>query len=95
MKTYLYARVVAKPISFPDVVEILYQSLDEQNRLTGENFVGNRCTWDEAQHRFSINVESVKECESYLQKGELAFLGNWAITGKFYDKGELFLVPPA
>jgi hypothetical protein len=87
--------VVAKPIIFPDVVEIEYQCLDGQDRLTGDQYQGKRCTWEEARHRLWINAESAKECESHLLNGEVAFLGNRAITGKFYEKGELFLVPPA
>jgi hypothetical protein len=89
LKTFIYAWVVAKPVSFPEVVEVEYQCIDGQDHLIGENYQDKLCSWEEAQRQYLINSERAKECESHLLKGEVAFLGNWAMTGMFYGKGDL------
>jgi len=75
-KITIFARVVAKPISFPDDIEMLYHCLDERERLTGKSYGDVHFGWDEVQHRFLIDANYVKECEGYFGKGESAFLGN-------------------
>ena len=40
METAILACVVAKPISFPEDIEILYPCLDERQAFTGKSFSG-------------------------------------------------------
>jgi hypothetical protein len=80
MEITVSVRVVAKPINFPDDIEMLYHGLDERKILTGNDYFGVHFTWDEVQRRFSIDAEYAKECEAYFRKGESAFLGNQEVT---------------
>jgi len=75
-ETTIFARVVAKPISFPNDIKMLYHCLDEQERPTGESRDGEHITWEEVQRRFLIDADFAKKCEGYFGKGESAFLGN-------------------
>lgn len=76
METTIFARVVAKPISFPEDIEMLYHCLDEREFLTGESYRGAHFGWDEVQRRFCIDADHAKECEGVLLRGDPAFLGN-------------------
>jgi hypothetical protein len=76
MKTTIFARVIAKPISFPSDIEMLYYCLDEHEALTGKTFFGVHFSWDEVQRRFWIDADYAKECEEFFRGGESAFLGN-------------------
>lgn len=76
METTILARVVAKPISFPEDIEILYHCLDEQQTFTGKSFSGAHCSWDEVQRRFATDSEAARKCKRYFRKREAAFLCN-------------------
>jgi hypothetical protein len=47
VKTLIYARVVAKPIHFPDEIEMIYHCLDKQDHPTGEVRQDGPFTWDD------------------------------------------------
>ncbi len=89
MKTSIYARMGAEPINFPDIIQIHYQCLDEQDRRAGEDYKGLRFTWDQVQQQFFIDIEYARACEGYFRDGQTAFLGIKTVTGKFYEKGEI------
>ena len=76
MKVTVSARVVAKPVHFPDDIEMLYHCLDERGRLTGKSYGGVHFTWADVQRRFIIDADYAKECEGCFASGEAAFLGN-------------------
>lgn len=76
MEATIFARVVAKPIAFPEDIEMLYHCLDEREFRTGKSYCGVHFTWDEVQHRFWIDADYAKECEGYFLRGDSAFLGN-------------------
>lgn len=75
-KITIYARVVAKPINFPDDIEMLYHGLDENGRLTGKDYLGVHFTWEDVQRRFWIDANYAQECEGYFRNGDSALLGN-------------------
>jgi hypothetical protein len=72
----IFARVVAKPISFPDDIEMHYHRLNEHGSLTGESYSGVHFPWDDVQRRFLVDINYAKECEGFFSSGEAAFLGN-------------------
>ena len=80
MKTVILARVVAKPINFPDDIEVLYHCLDESQTYTGKSYRGEHSTWDKVRRRFKIGGEAAKKCEWYFRKGEGAFLCNREVS---------------
>ena len=88
MKTSIYAAVVAKAIRLPDVVELQYRCLDEEDRPTEENYAGVFFPWDEVRFRFSIDAAFAAECEQHFRDGHSVFMGNRHVTGRFYGKGE-------
>jgi hypothetical protein len=76
MEKTIFARVVAKPINFPNDIEMQYQCLDEREHLTGESYGEVHFTWDEVQRRFWVDANYATECEGYFRNRESAFLGN-------------------
>jgi len=80
MKTVILARVVAKPINFPDEIEVLYHCLDESQTYIGKSYRGEHSTWEKVRRRFKIGGEAAKKCEWYLRKGGGAFLGNREVS---------------
>lgn len=79
-ETTIFARVVAKPISFPNDIEMLYQCLDEREWPTGKLIDSVHFTWEEVQRRFLIGADYAKGCEEHFGKGESVFLGNRDVT---------------
>ena len=79
-ETTISARVVAKPISFPNDVEMLYHCLDEREWPAGKVIDSVHFTWEEVQRRFLIGADYAKECEGHFGKGESVFLGNRDVT---------------
>ncbi len=84
-ETTIFARVVAKPISFPNDIMMLYHCLDERECLTGKSYDGEHITWEEVQHRFRIDADFAKKCEGYFGKGESPSLGNRKVAIKVDD----------
>jgi hypothetical protein len=71
----IYARVVAKPVNFPEELDIRYETLD---RETGEDvavFGGQRrFSWEEVKRKFSVGEARALECEGQLRQGETALI---------------------
>ena len=71
----IYARVVAKPVNFPEELNIRYETLD---RETGEDvavFGAQRCfSWAEVKREFSVGEARALECEAQLHQGETALI---------------------
>jgi phage-related minor tail protein len=71
----IYARVVAKPVNFPEELDIRYETLD---RETGENvavFGSQRSfSWEEVKRKFSIGDARAIECERQLRQRETALI---------------------
>jgi hypothetical protein len=88
MKKSLYACVGARAISFPEIIQIEYHCLDDQDRPTGEVYLGPSVTWDEAKTRFWVDIDCAAECEKYFCEGITAKLRNTMVTGTFYEKGD-------
>jgi len=88
MKTRIYARVVAKPITFPDVIEVWCGCLDDEDKPTGEGYGGIRFTWEQVQNHFWIGPAHARECESILSRGDAVALKDCFVNGRFYEKGE-------
>ncbi len=82
METTIYARVVAKAISFPDDIEVQYFCLDEKERLTGKSYGPLHFTWEDVKSRFWIDLPYAEQCEKYFRDGDAAFLGNKHLTIK-------------
>lgn len=76
----IFAQVVAKPISFPNDIKMLYHCLDEREWRTGESIDGEHLTWEKVQRRFRIDADFAKECEGHFGKGESPILGNLNVT---------------
>ncbi|MGH9596060.1 MAG: hypothetical protein ACRD3K_04590 [Edaphobacter sp.] len=89
MKTSIYARVAAQPISFPDVIEMRYTCLDDEDRPTDEHYRGIFLTWLQVQQRFWMDAVYAKECEAYFANGETVFIGNRHLIGKFFEQREI------
>jgi hypothetical protein len=71
----IYARVVAKPVNFPEELDIRYETLD---RETGENVAvfgsQRRFSWTEVKRKFSVSEARALECEGQLRQGEPALI---------------------
>ncbi len=76
METPFFAKVVAKPISFPDDIEIEYHCLDERSSIpTGKKISAvQHFTWDQVQHSFGIDAETAKKWEEDLCSGKSAII---------------------
>jgi hypothetical protein len=80
LKTTIYARVVAKAISFPDDIEMHYMCLDEKDSLTGTVYGPVHFAWEDVKQRFWIDMNYAQLCEGYFREGDSAFLGNKHVT---------------
>ena len=80
MEKTFFARVVAKAINFPDVIEMNYIRLNAAGAPTGEIYDGIYFNWEEVKDLFWVDQESAQEHEEYFYDGDSAFLGNRRIT---------------
>jgi hypothetical protein len=71
----IYARVIAKPVNFPEELDIRYETL---HRETGQEVAvfgaQRRFSWEEIKHRFSLGEGRATECEGQLRQGEPALI---------------------
>lgn len=81
----IFARVVAKPINFPDDLKMLYHCLDERGCLTGKLYDDAHFRWDQVKRNFDLDPKFAKECEQFLSAGESIFLGNQEVTIEVED----------
>ena len=91
MKNEIYARIVARPISFPESIAIDYYELDHQDLpidVRGPYIHPKHLTWEDVKHRFAIDIVYAKECEGYFAAGNTVFLGNRTVTGEFLELGD-------
>lgn len=89
MKKEIYARVVAREISFPDSIAIDYHELDKHDIPTGVLYVEPRpLTWERVKYRFAIDTAYAKECEGYFAEGRSANLGSKTVPGEFLEPGD-------
>ena len=86
MKTSIYARAVAKAISFPDQIEIQYQLVDKEGNGVGGHYKddGGPLSWEQVKMAFLIDSTYAAECEAYFSLGDAAliarpqeFKGEW------------------
>ena len=94
MKTSIYAEVLVKANRFPDVIEMQYRCLDDEDRLTGENYAGVFFPWDEIRFRYSIDDALAAECERYFREGHSVPIGKKHVSGRFYGPGETPPIAP-
>ena len=77
MKRTVFARVVAKPISFPDEIQIICHELSDDGTLTGNTFAFSKnFNWDDVMTRYYVPTSYREEATGYLLAGESANLGN-------------------
>jgi hypothetical protein len=89
MKNEIYARIVARPISFPESIAIDYYPLDKQDFPLGVRYIHPKhLTWEEVKHRFAIDLVYANECEDYFADGHAANLGHRTVTGEFLEPGD-------
>ena len=75
MKRSLAVRAQIRAISFPDLVEVSVESLENKTQLTHAERVFSY-SWEEAKHRCCIDDDShVEACERYFRSGRTAELG--------------------
>jgi hypothetical protein len=80
MKKTIFARVAAKPINFPERLEVILHGLDELEILIGPKYSGVFLSWEEVQRNYWLSADFAKECEVDLRNGETRFLGNKHVT---------------
>jgi hypothetical protein len=76
----IFARVEAKPIAFPDDIEMRYHCLDENGMLTGKVYDNVHWTWERIQSRFGLDADFADQCVEDFRKGESKFFGNQFMT---------------
>jgi len=89
MKKTIYARVVAKAISFPDQIEIQYQPVDKSGNMVGTGiYRQGPYSWEQVKRRFWIDEAYASECEGYFGQGQAALIqrprdldGEWLEPG--------------
>jgi len=73
----IYARVVAKPVNYPEKLDIRYETVDRQ---TGEEVAvfgaQRRFSWEEIKLKFPVSEERALECEAQLRQGENALIAH-------------------
>lgn len=71
----IYVRVVAKPVNFPEQLDIRYEIL---NKETGEDVAvfgaQRRFSWEEVKRKFSVGEARALECEDQLRQGQNALI---------------------
>jgi hypothetical protein len=81
----VFVRVVAKPINFPETVEVLLHCLDDQEKPTGKGYKVLPASWEEVAQRYMVPVYYREEAEGYLRTGQAANLGNRWVRGDFIE----------
>jgi len=74
MKTTIHAQVVAKAISFPDHIDLLYQLVDEQGNVSRKCYMDGPYSWDTVKMKFFIDPAYALECEGYFKDGHAALI---------------------
>jgi hypothetical protein len=71
----IYALVVAKPVNFPEELDIRHETLCRECGEDVAVFGAQRpFSWEEIKRRFSVGEARALECEGQLRQGETALI---------------------
>ena len=91
MKKTIYAKVVAKALSFPDLIEIQFQPVHPDERPLGTTiYKDGPYSWETVKRKFWIDEPYAAECEKLFEQGFAALIrrpcececeGDWPESG--------------
>ncbi|MGB6306080.1 MAG: hypothetical protein WBF45_20185 [Acidobacteriaceae bacterium] len=89
MKSTIYARAVAKAISFPEQIEVEFQPVDSAGSGLGFHYKEGPYSWDEVKRKFFIDEVYGLECEGYFAQGFAALIMRpQEVKGRWPDPGD-------